>query len=69
MYEAANDLLYQILSFREIGIKLVRVPLYDDHHTNDGDQVEQAHGDPICLAPTLCPQRRDSATFKDGLRK
>ena len=31
MYEAAKDLLYQILLFREIGIKLVRVPLSCDN--------------------------------------
>ena len=40
MYEAAKDLLYQILLFREIGIKLVRVPLFCDNITTIKQMME-----------------------------
>ncbi len=40
MYEAAKDLLYQILLFREIGIKLVRVPLFCDNTTTIKQMME-----------------------------
>ena len=40
MYESAKDLLYQILLFREIGIKLVRVPLFCDNTTTIKQMME-----------------------------
>jgi hypothetical protein len=40
MFEAAKDLLFQVLLLREIGIRLVRVPLFCDNTTTIKQTME-----------------------------